>query len=116
MCEGILSFYKTNSWSNIHSPRTKANIHWIFLAIGSVLAIAGMIILYQDRSTHFQTIHSQLGLASGVITILGVLNGTSALWSKELYRFVKPVYTKIFHNFIGIAAFVIGKKLNKKNR
>lgn len=49
------------------------------------------------------------GLASAVFTILGVLNGTSAIWSTELYKWVKPVYSKIFHNITGIAAFVLGK-------
>lgn len=35
-------------------------------------------------------------------------NGIFALWAAEIRRWVKPVYSKWFHNAIGIIAFVIG--------
>lgn len=36
------------------------------------------------------------------------LNGTIALWAPEIRRWIKPVYSKFFHNVIGIIAFAIG--------
>lgn len=36
------------------------------------------------------------------------LNGTLALWAPEIRKWIKPVYSKWFHNVIGIIAFAIG--------
>lgn len=43
--------------------------------------------------------------------VIGLINGSSALWSHELSKLanIRPVYTKLLHNVVGIAAFVIGK-------
>lgn len=108
MCESIMSLYQHNSWSALHTRKTQTHLHWILQALGSGMAIAGMIVYVVDRQHHFISLHARLGLASGVFTVLGVLNGTSALWARELFRWVKPVYTKLFHNIIGIAAFTTG--------
>lgn len=108
MCESIMSLYQHNSWSGLHTRRTQTHLHWILQALGSGMAIAGMVLYYLDRTHNIVSLHARLGLASGVFTVLGVLNGTSALWARELFRWVKPVYTKLFHNFVGIMAFVLG--------
>lgn len=108
MCEAIMSLYQQNSWTVLHTKRTKTNLHWVLQAIGSSMAIGGMLLYVVNRDQHFDSLHGQLGLASGIFTCIGILNGTSALWAKELYRFVKPVYSKLFHNVIGIVAFVLG--------
>lgn len=108
MCEAIMSLYQQNSWTVLHTKRTKTNLHWILQAIGSTMAIAGMVVYFVHRNQHFVSIHSKLGLASGVLTCIGILNGTSALWAKELIGCVKPVYSKLFHNIIGIGAFTTG--------
>lgn len=108
MCESIMSLYKHNSWSHLHQRRTQQHLHWILQALGSGAAIAGMAVYYVARDRHLRSTHSQLGFASLIFTCLGILNGTAALWSRELFRFVKPVYTKLFHNVCGITAFVTG--------
>lgn len=61
MTEAILAFYSRNTWSNIHSKRTKNSIHWILQLIGAVLAIVGTLLLYVPRKRHFSTLHSQTG-------------------------------------------------------
>lgn len=132
MAEAILAFYATTSWSRFHSRRTKNNIHWIMQVVGSILSIAGCIVEYRDRRTHFRSIHSMtgkpttdakllvnpsipfffcVGLISIVFLLISLLNGISALWAHELRKCVKPVYNKFFHNFVGIATFVIGELL-----
>lgn len=51
------------------------------------------------------------GLISLIMLVIGLINGSSALWSHELSKLanIRPVYTKLLHNVVGIAAFVIGK-------
>lgn len=108
MAESIISLYKHNSWSGHHGRRTKNNVHWILQLGGVGFAIAGMVVLFVERDVHFVSVHSQLGLASGVFTVLGVLNGMSALWAAEMRACVRPVYAKLCHNLTGSLAFVLG--------
>lgn len=57
------------------------------------------------------------GLTSLILLLIGLINGTAALWSYEFSKLAKirPVFTKLFHNLIGIAAFIIGKPYNTQN-
>lgn len=103
-----MSMYKHNSWSNLHQRKTQQHLHWILQAFGSGSAIAGMVVYYVARDRHLLSAHSQLGFASAIFTCLSILNGTTAFWSRELMRYVKPVYTKLLHNACGIIAFVTG--------
>lgn len=51
------------------------------------------------------------GLASLIFMVIALLNGISALWSAEIYKSfkrIKPVYSKWFHNLVGILTFVMG--------
>lgn len=128
MAESILCFSKSNSWSSVHTRRTNSHVHWILQVVGAILSLAGCIIEYFDRPDHFHTIHGitgnhilyfngrflilitfKLGLVSMVFLMVSLLNGLSALWATELRSYVKPVYSKFFHNFCGIFTFVVGK-------
>lgn len=108
MAESIVSLYRHNSWTGHHARRTKNNLHWVLQAVGCAFAIAGMVVLYLDRDVHFVSLHSQLGLASGVFVVLGVLNGTLTLWARELRSCAKPLWVKLCHNCTGILAFALG--------
>lgn len=131
MCESLMSLYKPNSWSSMHSIRTRKNLHWILQAIGGSLAMAGMIILYSLRGFQIRSIHSQLGkytslqhwlfkditdvffityigFGSSILIIIGALSGSTAIWSAELRRLVKPVYIKLAHNLTGSLCFTMG--------
>lgn len=81
--------------------------------IGSSAAIIGMIIEYIGRSqkgkSHITSTHSLVGLVAGVLALIGMLGGVSALWSFELKTYARPVYFKFAHNLVGITAFVLGK-------
>lgn len=109
MTQAIMAFYSQNVWSRQHTQPVKRLLHWILQAIGSTMAIAGMIIEYVNRGTHFRSTHSIIGLTAGIFTLIGMLNGVSALWSVELRKYLPPVYLKCFHNLIGIVAFVLGE-------
>lgn len=120
MTQSILAFYSENVWSKQHTRKTQKTLHWILQGLGSSAAIVGMIIEFinrwQSNKNHFTSTHSILGLTAFILTLLGMFNGVSALWSVELRTYVKPVYLKMAHNLNGIAAFVLGKKhLLQKN-
>lgn len=54
------------------------------------------------------------GLISLILLSIGLINGIGALWSRKFSKLtkIKPVFTKLLHNVIGIAAFVVGKLSN----
>lgn len=113
MTQAILSFYPFNVITQPYSRKTRKTIHWVLEATGSTAALTGMIIEYVSRSqsskSHFSTTHSIIGLIAGIFTLIGMLNGISALWAVELRTYTKPVYLKFLHNLTGISAFTIGK-------
>lgn len=113
MTQSILAFYSQNLWSKELSRPSQRTFHWVLQATGSTAAIIGMIIEFVNRSQrskdHFSSPHSIVGLTAGICTLIGMLNGVSALWSGELRRYVSPVYLKLAHNLNGITAFVLGK-------
>lgn len=106
-----MGLYSENSWTFHHSKKTKNTMHWVMQLVGSVFAIAGTLVLYQNRRRHFRSIHSITGLISLVLLVIAMLNGFAALWSLEVKKFLrmKPVWTRFFHNFIGIGSLAIGK-------
>lgn len=117
MSEAILTFYGKNIWSEQYSKDTKRFLHWFIQIFGSGLAIIGIIVEFISREyylhkPHFSTTHSILGLIAFILTIIACLNGITALWSVELKRYCKPLYSKCFHVLIGIAAFVVGEQEN----
>lgn len=73
------------------------------------MAMAGMIIEYVNRNWHLHTTHGIIGFIAGIFTLIGMLNGTSALWSVEMRKLVAPVYLKVFHKLTGVIAFVLGE-------
>lgn len=114
MTQSILALYTENVWSKQHTRQTHKTLHWVLQGLGSSAAIAGMIIEFINRwidgKYHFISTHSILGLTAFILTILGFLNGISALWAGELRTYVKPRILKLVHILNGIAAFVIGKQ------
>lgn len=115
MTEAILAFYSENVWSQQLTRYVRKTAHWILQTVGSLVAILGMIIEFMNKKQHFTTTHAILGLIAGIFTLIGMLNGVTALFSIELKKFVKPIHFKMAHNIAGIAAFVLGKNLEILN-
>lgn len=113
MTQSILAFYSQNVWSKDYARPRQKTFHWVLQAVGSTMAIAGMVTEFYGRSqknkNHIISTHSTIGLIAGIFTLIGMFNGVSALWSVELRKYVRPVYLKLLHNLNGIAAFVLGK-------
>lgn len=115
MAEAISVFYSENVWTQQHTRSVRKTLHWILQTVGSLVAILGMIIEFLNKQQHFTTTHAILGLIAGLFTLIGMLNGVTALFSVELKKYVKPIYFKMAHNVTGIAAFVLGKNFNIPN-
>lgn len=104
-----MAFYSQNVWSQKHSQPVKRLLHWVLHAIGSSMAMAGMYIEYANRRKHLHSKHAIIGFIAGIFTLIGMVNGSSALWSVELRKLVAPVYLKVFHKLTGVIAFVLGE-------
>lgn len=113
MAQAILAFYSQNLWSNQYSRQKQRTLHWILQVIGSTAAIVGMVIEFIGRSQkgklHFKSNHSLLGLTAGILALISMLGGVSALYSIELKKYARPIYFKLGHNLVGITAFVLGR-------
>jgi len=114
MAEGILAFYKRNTYTIlVESREKKTKIHWIFLTIGSILAVVGTFYEYvwreQNNREHAWVYrHSLWGMASMFLLIPTILAGLASLFPRPLRRFLKPLLSKWTHNVFGVAAFVTG--------
>lgn len=112
MTQAVLALYSENVWSKQHTRQTQKTVHWVLQAVGSSAAILGIVIEYIGRSLnskpHFSSTHSTIGLIAAVFTLIGMVNGISALWSIELKNYARPVYFKLAHNLHGIVAFLLG--------
>lgn len=109
MAEAILTFYSENSWTRIAKRETKIWLHIILQVVGSALAIYG-IAIYIDSKTrnHFQSMHAKTGLVSMIFLVITLLNGVAAFFAQRMKVIVKPVFNKLFHNLMGLTAFVVG--------
>lgn len=100
-----------NVWSAQYDTQTRRTIHWILQTAGSMLALSGIIVEYVNyQGKHFATKHAVIGLISGIFLLIGLCNGTMALWSIELRKIFRPVVLKCLHNFIGVTAVVLGNE------
>lgn len=120
MTQAILAFYSQNLWSKQYPRQTQRTLHWILQIVGSSAAIIGMIIEFIGRSqkgkSHFKSIHSLFGLTAGILAVISMLGGVSALWSFEIRKYVRPIYFKLAHNLNGITAFVLGKSSHQSKK
>lgn len=112
MAEAIMTLYSSNCWSFFYAPKTKRTIHWIMQVVGSSLAIIGTVILYPTRKSHFKTIHSITGLISLVFAAIACINGIAAINPHSVFKKyrIRPVVSKLYHNFVGLSSFVLGEK------
>ncbi|CAO1344119.1 unnamed protein product [Diamesa hyperborea] len=110
MAEGIMALYSANSWSYFHSKSTKRLVHLIVLVGATILILVGNSIKIANTSSvkHFKSIHAITGLVSMVFLVLGVLQGFTAFYAKELKVYIKPVYNKFLHILMATVCFVTG--------
>lgn len=109
MLEGIMMFYSENVWSSQFNKLTKRRVHWIIQVIGSLLALSGICIKYvYNDGKHFQTIHSTIGLISGIFLMISLCSGVIALKAFPLRNIVRPAFVKFLHYIVGSTAILLG--------
>ncbi|XP_011870318.1 PREDICTED: cytochrome b561 domain-containing protein 2-like isoform X1 [Vollenhovia emeryi] len=90
------------------SRRAKKHVHWVLQAVGLILNLVGVGMMYNSKPTHFRSIHGITGITSLVIICVVTVFGYPVWIAWKLRKFMRPVFVKSFHNFLGIAGFVIG--------
>lgn len=108
MSEAIVVLANDNVLTASLSRRANKHLHWILQAVGLILNLVGVGVKYNAKSVHFLSIHGITGLTSLVIICVVTIFGYPVWIAWNLRKFVRPVITKFFHNFLGIAGFVIG--------
>ncbi|XP_014358874.2 uncharacterized protein LOC106711149 [Papilio machaon] len=105
MSHAILSLNKDNAWSSRLPVLYRMRLHVALQIVGSVLAIAGSIIMMMDKSVNFTSVHGKLALAALIITGISLINGTISYFSNGRRNTIKIV--KMNHVLFGTLAFVI---------
>lgn len=108
MSEAIAALSGDGILSRNLSRRIISHIHWVLQCLGGSFSIAGFVVMYQVKETHFKSIHAILGLASLVIMLVLSFSGILALYGTSLREKIRPVTNKMCHNFLGISCFVLG--------
>lgn len=112
MAEAILAFYEMNALTLSVSRQRRKTIHWVVQTIGFIVTFIGVMLEFIRRekyaSSHFTTVHSVTGLIAGILSLVSLLNGIAASKAYQLRFLIKPIYSKVFHNLVGILSFVIG--------
>lgn len=108
MSEAILVLANENVLINSLSRRSKKHLHWILQAVGLILNLVGVGVMYNAKSVHFLSIHGITGFASLVIVCVVTVFGYPVWIAWKLRKLMRPVTVKFFHNFLGTAGFVIG--------
>lgn len=84
MTEAIMVFYAPNSWTYVHSYKTKKHLHWILQSIATIFIITGNVIISVIRTTpHFKTIHAVTGEFTSIF-LHGNKQETSTM--QKIYR------------------------------
>lgn len=129
MAQAILLFAGDNVWSQELDRKCKYWIHGILLIIATVIIIVGNSIAFYYVTTipHFSTAHGLtgnplnttfinvfiilifvLGFISMLLVLLSFFFGFAAANPQVFKNIARPVVFKFFHNFLGIAGYVIG--------
>ncbi|XP_014214691.1 cytochrome b561 domain-containing protein 2-like [Copidosoma floridanum] len=108
MAEAIVSLAGENAWTFRLTRRGSTHVHWILQVLGATCTVTGVLYKYLNKRSHFNSLHSILGIVSvGCITVVCV-SGLPALFAAKLRRKIKPVTAKFAHNSLGVLCFVTG--------
>ncbi|KAL6268033.1 hypothetical protein P5V15_001115 [Pogonomyrmex californicus] len=108
MSEAIVVLASDNILTTFLSRRANKYLHCILQAIGLILNLVGVGMMYNIKPIHFRSIHGITGFTSLMIIIVATIFGYPVWIAWKLRKFVRPIVTKLLHNFLGISGFVIG--------
>lgn len=108
MSEAIAVLASDNVLTASLSRRANKHLHWVLQALGLILNLVGIVMMYNVKSTHFKSIHGIMGFASLVIVCVVTVFGYPVWIAWKLRKLVRPVFTRFLHTLLGTAGFVIG--------
>ncbi|XP_043284834.1 uncharacterized protein [Venturia canescens] len=108
MSEAIAALSGESILTRNFSRRIISHVHWVLQCLGGAFSIAGFVIMYQVKEIHFKSIHAILGISSLVIMLVLTIFGVPVMYATSLRKVMRPVTTKMCHNFLGISCFVLG--------
>lgn len=107
--EGILLLRKDNIFSKRLNHQWKIRLHWFIQFLTVACNIAGFSIAYINKNRnnrdHFTSYHGKFGLTTLIVSLVGLLAGTSALYSAALRKLIKPSLNKALHICFGIFSY-----------
>lgn len=110
MAVAIILFSEDNV-ASLYVKRTKKYwIHGVLLGISGLAVTIGISVEINAKGSrpHFKSNHAILGLVSWVLVLVSIFIGLVAAKTKIVSSFIRPVWVKLIHNFLGIAGFAIG--------
>ncbi|XP_063830667.1 uncharacterized protein LOC135079949 [Ostrinia nubilalis] len=103
MTQSILVLSSHNGWSRTIRYKDRKIVHLLMQVFGSILAIAGNIVVMVEKNVHFNTTHGILGLVAMIFTIISLVGGAF-----HLYIHCMPRVTCLLHCIIGALTMIIG--------
>lgn len=108
MSEAIAILASNNVLTISLSRRANKHLHWVLQALGLILNLVGIGMMYNVKSVHFLSIHGITGITSLVLICVVTVFGYPVWIAWKLRKFVRPVFIKFLHTFLGTSGFVIG--------
>ncbi|KAF7264816.1 hypothetical protein GWI33_022241 [Rhynchophorus ferrugineus] len=112
MASAIILFSEDNLITLYITRTKKYFIHGVLLGVSALFVTIGISLEVHSKnkrgSKHFKSDHAILGLVSWVLVLLSVVIGLVAANTRIFSNYIKPVVAKFVHNFLGIAAFILG--------
>ncbi|CAO1440387.1 unnamed protein product [Diamesa hyperborea] len=111
MAQGITAMADNNVFTHSMGYQKRVLTHWILQATALVFITIGQSSIFINKvrlgKSHYQSTHSVLGLITFLLTILTACGGVFTKYSFQLRKYIKPLYIKMAHSFIGIASYVM---------
>ncbi|XP_063933003.1 transmembrane reductase CYB561D2-like isoform X1 [Zophobas morio] len=110
MTEALMLFPSDELWTTQTTRRQRYWIHGCLFLLGTILVSAGNIdtFYFLEDGYHLYTIHGITGLISMILFILSIFLGLMATYSQYLKHYLRPVWFKLAHNFVGLLGYVVG--------
>ncbi|XP_066582819.1 transmembrane reductase CYB561D2-like isoform X2 [Prorops nasuta] len=108
MAEAIMALFGENAWTRYLTRGSRRHLHWVLQVFGMVFSVAGVVIMFLAKSSHFRSNHGIVGLVSIISMIILMLLGYPVFFAVKLRKTIRPVVVKFLHNFLGIACFALG--------
>ncbi|XP_075149635.1 transmembrane reductase CYB561D2-like [Haematobia irritans] len=107
MAEAIMCHYNHNVLTFNYSRSTKNHLHWILQVLGGGCGIAAALIKCIQHNFQFSDTHGKLGFSAFILCCVSLVSGVATFFSKNLRKCLSPLFTKIFHNLLGIGTFAV---------